>query len=92
MIAGYTNMDIKATSTSPCGVEGMRKGCHFVKNTAECPYVGLVVVRRVLEEFWRHVVGRADPSARQVCRTLQDLRGLIAVQLVMFRLLTYTLR
>lgn len=47
---------------------------HLVQNAAEGPYIRLVVVGLIVEEFRGHVVRRPDPRAGKVHRAFQYLR------------------
>lgn len=57
----------------PLSVEGVLEGQQLVQEAPERPDVRLVVVRVVLENLWRHVVGRSDARAREVAGTPQKL-------------------
>lgn len=59
---------------SPGGIEGMIEGSHLVQDASEGPYVGLVVVRFVVENLGRHVVRRTDARARKVHRPFEHLQ------------------
>lgn len=60
---------------SPGGIEGMAESGHLVQNASEGPYVGLVIIRFIVEDFRRHVVRRSDTGTSEVHRSFQHLNG-----------------
>ena len=48
---------------------------HFVEDAAEGPYIGLLVVRFLLADFWRQVVRGTDGRLRAIISVLKHARN-----------------